>query len=219
MRKIISVICGAILLFAVIYTLVNFRKSAETFLNSNTVIIDPGHGGMDSGAVGQDGTLEKDINLDISLKLNDIFIKNGCQVYLTRQDDFEGQSWADYHKREDMENRLNIINEFPDTPVISIHQNSFPDEGCNGYRVYYSSNNEDSEALALGISKSLSELSGEYTEPVCNNEISLILSNSNNPTVLVECGFMSNPQELEKLNSNDYRLQIATAIYNGVINY
>jgi len=219
LKKIISFLCGAILIFAIIFTLVNYLKTEETFINSQTVIIDPGHGGMDSGAVGTDGTLEKNINLDISLKLNDIFIQNGYQVYLTRQDDFEGQSWADYHKRADMENRLSIINEFPHIPVISIHQNSFPDESCKGYRVYYSSNNENSESLALGISKSLSELFGEYSSPLCNNDISLILSNSYNPTVLVECGFMSNPQELENLNSNEYRLQIARAIYNGVINY
>lgn len=189
------------------------------------IIIDPGHGGPDGGAVGIDGAIEKYINLSISLKLRSFLLSSGFQVIMTREDDRtisdENCTTLRSMKTSDLHNRLKIANENPDAIFISIHQNIYTESYYSGAQVFYSQNNEESKYLAGIIQQDIIDmLQPENTRKIKPAQDNLyILYNVKSPAVLVECGFLSNYSECKKLQDDSYQNKIAFAIYYSVLQY
>ena len=217
------------------YLVTNVLNSAP-----KCIVIDPGHGGYDPGKVGIDNSLEKDINLSIALKLKDILEKNDYHVVMTRSEDIDYSNCGTGSKKtNDLNNRINIINETNPEVVISIHQNSFQDSSVSGAQVFYygttSSERDSSPAtgssisgdsynnshrLAVSIQNSLvTELDPANHRVAKNNTSYYMLKKTSHPAVIVECGFLSNPQEAKNLNDSAYQQKTAQAIYSGITNY
>lgn len=183
--------------------------------NSNIIYIDPGHGGSDGGCVGIDGTKEKDINLKISLYVRENLEKLGYVVKLTRTGDYDLSSDNSInHKREDMINRCNLLNN--GILFVSIHSNEYYDKSVNGAQVFYG--NKQSERLALNIQKVLEEMIGTKRNAM-EIEEKFLLTNTSTVGCIVEVGFLSNVKELKLLNTQDYQEKIAYAISIGIANY
>jgi len=188
------------------------------------IVIDPGHGGIDGGAVASDGTLEKDLNLAIAKDVAQILKYNGFRVILTRETDtMLGSGEAGKLKRADLNERLKIA-DAEGNVLVSIHMNKYPDSRPKGLQVYYSKNNADSQPLAEYIQSTVvATLQPQNKRKVkaAGSEI-FILNKATVPAVLIECGFLSNEEELSLLKSEDYQRQlssvIAAAIMNGTNN-
>ena len=186
-----------------------------------TIVIDAGHGGEDGGAIGLTGTLEKDINLDISKKLEFLFGLCGIDTVMTRTDDKllynEGQEGR--KKFFDLHNRVKIANSIDNAFLVSIHQNKFPIEKYHGLQVYYAENFSQSEVVAEAIQKNtVLFLQNDNKRQIkrAGKEI-FLLKNVNCPAVLVECGFLSNFEEENNLNNDEYRQKIATIIFSSIM--
>lgn len=186
--------------------------------NPPTIIVDAGHGDFDGGAIGYNNTIEKTLNLDIALKLRDILKAMGFNVIMTRTEDVstcdDNLNTIREKKRSDILNRLDLINSNPDALFISIHQNSFPQAQYSGTQIFYSTNNAKSKPLAQMIQTTIKEnLQPENDREIkpCDDSIYL-LYHSNNPSVLVECGFISNPEECIMLKEEEYQVKIAFLI-------
>ncbi len=185
------------------------------------IVIDAGHGANDPGKVGVNGALEKDINLALALKLKPLLENKGIQVVLTRDsDDILASEDSANKKREDMANRVRLITDANPVFTISLHQNSYPDASASGPQVFYYSGSEDGEALATCIQQSLCETLQPSTRRACkaNNDYYL-LRKTPTPTIIIECGFLSNPTEAALLTDNTYQDKLARAIYLGVCSY
>lgn len=202
-------------------------KSAEMVMSTEAeespviIVIDAGHGGSDPGKVGVSGTEEKDINLEIALKLRDELEKQGFEIVMTREEDtgLEDKG-AKSVKVSDLKNRVEIIEEARPAMAISIHQNSYTDSAVSGAQVFYYGNSAQGEALALALQESLIEnVDPSNTRAPKENESYYLLKNTSVPTVIVECGFLSNPAEEALLCDGDYQDQIVEAIYEGIVNY
>lgn len=189
------------------------------------IVLDAGHGGQDGGAVAQDGTQEQYINLDITLKLNEILIKDGYRTLLTRTDDNSihdaDAKTVREQKVSDIHNRLKIVEANPGCLFVSIHQNYYTESQYNGAQVFYSPNHSESSRLAQSIQESIvSSLQPENKRQIKESGSSIyILYHATEPAVLVECGFLSNPAETAKLNDESYRQQMAQAIADGIERY
>lgn len=193
---------------------------------SETVIIDPGHGGEDGGAVGGSIYFEKDINLAISQKLELILALHGINTDMTRRTDVSlGENTSDSlrkRKMVDLGKRVEKILENSNAVVISVHQNSFPqDARCSGAQVFYSGNNIKSELLAKKVQVCLKrgiDASNTRQEMLVDKNI-FLLKKIMCPAILVECGFLSNPNELTMLNNNAYQSRLALCIASGFFEY
>lgn len=197
------------------------EKGSETV----TVLIDPGHGGEDGGAVSSDGVVEKGINLAIANYLKELYTLSGCNVVMTRDDDTpmgdQNLPTLKERKRADMNARLDLYNSDDIDFVISIHQNKFTDSKYSGAQVFFAENNEKSEVLAECLRKAIVgflQPDNERELKKVSKEIYL-LNNCNNPAVLVECGFLSNAEETAKLITPEYQKQMAFSIYCGTLEY
>ena len=188
------------------------------------VLLDAGHGGEDGGAVGLNDIIEKDLNLPITLKLNDFLLALGYQTQLTRTTDTSIHDTAAAslreRKRSDIHNRFQMMQSLRGSDLfVSIHQNKFPESGPHGTQVFYSQNHPRSLILADAIQRSVVELlQSDNTRQVkpSGSEIYL-LHNAELPAVLVECGFISNPADAERLVTEEYQDQIAFAIACGIL--
>lgn len=196
-----------------------------TAQNVHTVIIDPGHGGFDGGASAVDGTVEKDINLQISQKICNLLKVNGFNVIMTREtdtgtEDDETDTIA-RRKKSDLSNRLQIMNDNPDAIFVSVHLNKFTTSAANGAQVFYSKNYKESYELANCVQEKIkSLLQPENTRVVKQGTNStFLLKNATVPTIIVECGFLSNKAELELLKKEEYQSKIAFAITNGIFDF
>ena len=189
-----------------------------------TIVIDAGHGGEDSGAISNDGNiLEKNINLNISLLLKDLFLTNGFDVVMTRDTDISlhNPNATSHKKHSDLQNRVDIFNSSQNNIVISIHQNKFTQEKYSGTQIFYSSNCDKSSALAEKVKSSVVTLLQPDNQRECKvagSEI-FVLNNARVPAIMVECGFLSNEAEAQKLNNNDYQSKLAYCIYLGFLEY
>ena len=189
-----------------------------------TVIIDAGHGGEDSGAV-VNGLIEKDINLPIALKLRDMLVASGYRVVMTRDSDISiydsTASTVREKKVSDMKNREKIINSSEKNILISIHQNKFEQSKYSGAQIFYSGNNENSVLLAEEIRKSVTSLLQPYNRRELKKDSGsiYILKKAKVPAIIVECGFLSNPEEGAKLADEKYQSEMAFAIYCGFLQY
>lgn len=198
---------------------------ADFFRKKGTIIVDAGHGGEDGGAVGVDGVLEKDINLSIALELEKCLKQNQFEVVMVRDSDVSvGDQSLDtiaQRKRSDTKARLRTVEEAGECILISIHQNHFSESKYSGAQVFYSPNRPESaelaEAIRQSIVGSLQPENRRENKPADKNIY--LMYNCPVPGVLVECGFLSNPEEAGKLAQERYQRDMAAAIYNGLIGY
>lgn len=183
-----------------------------------TVIIDPGHGGIDVGTVGIDGSLEKNINLSISLDLYDYLMVSGINTVLTRDGDYEVYKAGEKRTKSDLYNRMDFINSVPDSILISIHQNHFENEAEWGTQVWFSPNDEISPTLADKILQSVKKnIQPENKRENKESDNSYyILYKAQKPSVMVECGFVSNKNENNKLQDKEYQKDMAYSILAGI---
>lgn len=228
-KKLFS-ICLAVLLVAscifssVIFSDNSYTVSAEVTAKP-TIIIDAGHGGEDGGAMSESGLLEKDVNLDIALTLQKLFMQSGFKVIMTRTDDkaiYDSDATTLREKKvSDIHNRSDICNSDSNNIFISIHQNKFEQSKYSGTQMFYSVNNTSSSQLAENIRTAVTGLLQNDNNRQCKptTDDVYILKNATVPAVLVECGFLSNPQEEALLATQEYRNQMAFAIFTGFLEY
>ena len=190
-----------------------------------TVIIDAGHGGEDGGAIGIDKkTLEKDVNLSVSMYLGKLLESDGINVIYTRTEDvllYDRNVDYDGRKKSlDLRARLDIAEQNPGAVFVSVHMNSFGDPKYSGMQVYYSDSAEDGRILAETLQKMARFLSptNERMIKKANSSIYL-LDRAPGTAVLVECGFLSNYEECSLLSTEDYQKKVAFAIYRGIMDY
>lgn len=185
------------------------------------IVIDAGHGASDPGKVGVNGALEKDINLAIARKLSGIFENKGYKVVMTRDsDEILADKNATNQKREDMVGRVKVIEEAEPFLTISIHQNSFSNAAVCGPQVFYYAESPQGKDIATAVQASLDKILAPESprKTKANNEY-YMLKKTPTPTVIVECGFLSNDREAELLVSELYQDKVARAIYFGVQDY
>ncbi|SFM34546.1 N-acetylmuramoyl-L-alanine amidase [Paenibacillus sp. 1_12] len=192
-------------------------------LSGKTIALDPGHGGPDGGAESKDGTIEKDINLNIALHLRDYLQEAGAIVVMTREDDKDlaDSTTKGYSKRktEDLMNRAQFINQKKADLFLSVHVNSIPSVKWSGAQTFYYPNHKDSIVLATFIQEELKtnlNNTDRIAKPVGNV---FLLKTLQMPSALIEVGFLSNPAEAEKLKSRNYQKKLSAAIYQGVLRY
>lgn len=227
MKKVLFIFFSVFLVVSVL--ILNEIKLASTSKliedNIPVIIIDAGHGGEDGGAVATDGTNEKVLNLDIALKLNDILTTMGYKTQMVRITDISIHNEIANTLREkkvsDIRNRTAIMQEYENCLYISIHQNKYDDSRIWGAQTFYSPNYEASKTLAQFIQTSISK----QIQPDNNRQIKesgtgiYVLYNATKPAVMVECGFISNPNELSQLKTEEYQSKMAFSIMSGIINY
>ena len=194
-------------------------KNAES--EKPCIVLDAGHGGVDPGKVGADNILEKDLNLSIVYKLKPLFENKGFRVVLTRKDD---KVLADSNSKnvnvEDLHNRVALITETNPVMTICIHQNSFPDSSVSGPQVFFFDQSPEGEEIAATIQESLNTTLNPPKPRVSkSNNDYYILKKTPTPTVIVECGFLSNEVEAKNLTDEAYQQKLARAIYQGACNY
>lgn len=190
-----------------------------------TVIIDAGHGGEDGGAVGVNRVLEKDLNLTVALQLSDLLRVAGVPVILTRTEDrmlYGEEGNRKGRKKEfDLKNRLRVAKEHPDAIFVSIHMNNFPEAKYHGLQVYYAGRTEGSRALAEAIQRAVvSSLQPENKREVQEATSAIyLLDGAVGRAVLVECGFLSNPEECARLCEKDYQKRLCFSLFCGIMEY
>ena len=192
-------------------------------LSGKTIVIDPGHGGPDGGAVGSDQTSEKDIALQVSKKLRDYLQQAGALVYLTREEDKdladENTKGLSRRKSEDIRNRLDFVHDKNADLFISVHLNAIPSTKWKGAQTFYYPKYDESRHLAKMIqAEIIRNLENTDRAALAINNMYL-LKHMEIPGALVEIGFLSNEEEREQLKLDDYQLQVAASIYEGVLRY
>lgn len=203
---------------------IKFSVSTDTVKTLPTLIIDAGHGGEDGGAVSDNGVLEKDLNLLIANDTADLLFLFGFDVTKTRNDDISLSTDEDtvrFRKVADMKKRLEIFNSSENNVVISIHQNKFTESKYYGTQIFYSPNNDKSKTLAKNIKFSVKCLLQPENERECKEADSgiYLLKNTDKPAVIVECGFISNYEECQKLLTDSYQKQMSYSIVAGFLDY
>ena len=221
MKKIMKIVSIMMISFLVLN--ISFLKvNAEE--NNKVIVIDPGHGGIDGGAKSENGVIEKDINLSISLKTKAALESKGYKVIMTRSEDVglytEGKKVRE-KKIEDLGNRVKIKKENKCDAFISIHQNMFPQKNCKGAQVW-SANNEPSQKLGKIIQQKFKEEDDQNNKreaKVAKKEYKILNDGYEGASVIVECGFLSNPEECELLGKEDYQNKIANTLANAIDEY
>ena len=187
-------------------------------LNRINIVIDAGHGGIDAGTIGVDGAKEKDINLNIALKLYDFARVSGINATLIRTGDYQYYRKGDDTKRSDLYNRMDCINSVHNSTLVSIHQNHFENEKEHGMQIWYSPNDDKSPVLAdsiLDVTKKFLQPDNQRLNKKSDSAYYL-LHKAKVPSVMVECGFMSNTKENSDLQNNDYQNKLAYLIMLGL---
>lgn len=177
------------------------------------VVVDPGHGGSDPGKVGINKVLEKDLNLQIATKVKALLEKQGISVIMTREDE-KGLAES---KVEDLKERVNIINKTKPVLAVSIHQNSYTSEGIHGAQVFYYSHSAVGEKAAKTMQEALLMADADNRRQAKANDTYYMLKKTKAPIIIVECGFLSNSQEAEKLITEEYQNTMAEAICKGIL--
>lgn len=190
-----------------------------------TIILDAGHGGMDGGCVSYNGVSEKGINLNIMLNLKAMLEAYGYEVLVTRDSDKsihdEGITGLSEQKKSDMKNRLDIFNSCDNAIALSIHQNQYTDSRYNGAQMFYSETNSDSVNLALCLQQAFVD----NIQPENEREVKLtgddlyLIYYAEVPSVMIECGFLSNPEEADLLMTESYQKKVAFTIFKGINDY
>ena len=186
-----------------------------------TIVLDAGHGGIDPGKVGINNALEKDINLSIVKKLQALLEEEGFPVYLTREtDQLLAPLNSSSQKKDDMIARIEMITDINPFFTISIHQNSFTDPSVSGPQVFYYKDSEASATMAHVLQDALNlQLNPAKHRAPQTNQNYYLLTRTPTPTVIVECGFLSNPSEADLLAQETYQEKVAHAIFLGILSY
>nr|WP_294494845.1 N-acetylmuramoyl-L-alanine amidase [uncultured Mediterraneibacter sp.] len=226
MRRKLGDVAAIIALAAIIWVCHLFSTFLESYIDTGyiaketskftqgepTIILDPGHGGIDAGKTGVNGAQEKEINLKIAMKIKTILSEEGLSTVMTRIDD---ERLAE-SQVEDLKARTDIMNAQNPSLVVSIHQNSYHDEGVSGAQVFYHSKSEEGQLAAQAIQEQLNKINPDNTKKIKANDTYYILKNTDVPVVIVECGFLSNYEEAEKLSDEAYQQTVAEAIAEGI---
>lgn len=227
MKKTVTVssiicICLSVIVIALcISSAINGSIPVNTTSQGSRVnlVIDAGHGGIDAGTIGINGEKEKDVNLSIAKKLYDFASVSGYSCFLVRDGDYLVYKDGDDKKRSDLYNRFDYINSVNNSVLISIHQNHFENEAEWGTQIWYSPNDETSSILADCILKSVKNNIQDQKDNKRENKKSdnsyYLLYKAKVPSVMVECGFMSNIKENNNLQDNNYQNQMAYSIMLG----
>ncbi|MGM9834620.1 MAG: N-acetylmuramoyl-L-alanine amidase [Bacilli bacterium] len=214
MKRIYYVLFAIITFFLVI--IFAYAKYNNNVLKGLVFVIDPGHGGKDAGTSFQK-LEEKDINLDLSLKLKEELVSKGATVYLTRNDDYDlSYPEADRRKKSDFDNRINYINNSNADMYFSIHINYLSDSRYSGPQVFYNVKDKD---LAESIQKSLNDKVNASRDAKKISQNYYMYRKLNISGVLIECGFISNAKERKLLVDENYQEKLVSGIVDGVISY
>ncbi len=230
MKRYFNIIFLLFLCFACVISSNQFQTvmNLETKLSSDsslrkpvTIVIDPGHGGRDPGKVGVNNALEKDVNLVIAMKLKNLLEQNDIKVIMTRTEDVGLYSEDDSNKkRADLNARVKTIQDSKADLAISIHQNSFTEEYVKGAQVFYHSESEQGKILAQilqsQIVKTIADGNHRKEKPNSNY---YMLTKTDCPLVIVECGYMSNIREAALLLDENYQEKMAYAIHLAIMRY
>ena len=227
-KKILMIVIGIFCFSAIMCT--NIKQVEESILTSSTpvtekvVVLDAGHGKPDEGAQGVEGVTEEKTNLEIVLKLQKLLEESGATVILTRSDenaiyDLDKTTLREM-KVSDIKNRGKIGNEASADICVSIHLNKGDSSAYNGWQTFYKKNDEKGKCLATFIQNELKETIKVENKRTAH-EISgiYLVDNVEIPITIVECGFLSNPQEAKKLLTDEYQNELAWGIYSGILNY
>lgn len=228
MYKRILIVLGILVIGSIAF-LVLVKKDKSITVNSTAVtrrviVLDAGHGCPDFGAKAEDGTTEEYINLQIALKLQRLLEQSGAIVVLTRSDE-NGIYGSDANtirekKISDIHNRVELGNGEDVDCVVSIHLNKFEDSKYSGWQSFYQEKNEDSKTLAEDIQESIKDVTGVENNRIAHSIKDIyLMDHIDNPTVIVECGFLSNVEELERLKTDEYQEKLAFGIYIGMQRY
>lgn len=196
-------------------------SSVEAQAGKRRVVIDAGHGGDDPGKVGINGANEKDVNLEIARLVKQYLEMSDVEVVMTRESD-AGLNDADASNKkvQDMKRRIALIEETAPALTVSIHQNSYPEEYVHGAQVFYYTGSTQGQHLAEHIQGQLVErVDPENKRQVKANDSYYLLKKTGVPIVIVECGFLSNSAEAERLCSPEYQQRVAWAIHMGILEY
>lgn len=198
------------------------RSTVSSQSSTSVILLDAGHGGADGGAEASDGTMEKDINLSVTLSLGPLLHIMGYEVHYTRTDDrsvyTEGTTLRE-QKVSDMKYRLSQA-ETADL-TVSIHQNQFSIAKYSGAQIFFSPNHADSKRLAESLRESVVSLLQPENTRQCKaaDDTIFLLHNATRPAVIAECGFLSNPQELSLLKQPEYQRKMAFSLFDGIVQY
>ena len=198
--------------------LVNASKDMS---ENKVILVDAGHGGVDSGMVGVDGLKEKGINLKIAQKLKSVLTKKGFTVVMTREED-KGlyEENTQNMKAQDLQNRIALIREYAPVLSVSIHQNSYSDPQVRGPQVFFYEDSEEGKKLALAIQEKMNqELNVSRPRVAKGNKTYYLLKRSEGVINIVECGFLTNQEEAELLKQEDYQQKVAQSIADGINEY
>ena len=205
----------------------NLNKTVLTMsvpVTNRTIIIDAGHGGEDGGAVSSNGVSEAQINLNIALKLQNLLEQSGATVVLTRSDenaiyDIDKKTLRQ-KKNSDLKNRVKIGNTSSADIFVSIHLSKIDQSQYYGWQTFYKNGNEQGKKLATCIQNNLNEAIQKENKrtPLKISDV-YIIKNVEIPTTIVECGFLSNPEEEKQLQTDEYQNKLAWGIYNGIMDY
>lgn len=231
-RKRISLILMCLLLgiFAYSYEATKISVNEETQVTTATpasgkvIVVDAGHGVPDEGAESSRGTTEAETNLKIALKLQNLLEQSGCTVILTRSDenaiyDLDKNTLKE-KKISDIRNRVKIGNNSAADIFVSIHLNKIPQEQYWGWQCFYNSKNEKSSNLAKKIQSNLNDAIQKDNKRVAMKlDTVYIMKHVEIPISIVECGFLSNPEEEQQLLDEEYQNRLAWGIFNGIVDY
>ena len=227
-KRSIRIFVFSIFVFALGFAFISDKKESVPTVtlpvSGKTIVIDAGHGKPDEGAESSRGTTEAETNLKIALKLQNLLEQSGCSVVLTRSDenaiyDIDAKTLRQ-KKISDIHNRVKIGNESSADIFVSIHLNKIPQQQYDGWQTFYNAQNADGQKLAVSIQKSLNAAIQKENNRVAKSiENIYIVKHVEIPTTIVECGFLSNPDEEKLLLDDEYQNRLAWGIYNGIIDY
>lgn len=226
-RKKIIFLSSAIIL-SIFFSSTNIQNNltpvSSTPISNHTIILDAGHGNPDGGAVGQDSSIESDLNLDIVLKLQKLLEASNCTVILTRSDEngiYESTAETIREKKvSDMKNRVDIANNSNAELFVSIHMNKLPQTKYSGWQTFYKNKDDTSKKIAENIQTSLNYfIKKENSRTIKSISGIYLTKNVEIPLVIVECGFLSNEEENKLLQTDNYQNELAWSIYIGIMDY
>ena len=202
----------------------NYVETVSLPVSGKTIVIDAGHGVPDEGAQSSNGTTEAETNLKIALKLQNLLEQSGSSVVLTRSDenaiyDIDTKTLRQ-KKISDIKNRVKIGNESQADIFVSIHLNKIPQSQYYGWQTFYKEGSEEGKKLAESIQPNLNEAIQRENNRVAKTIDNVyIIKHVEIPTTIVECGFLSNPEEEKMLLEDGYQNKLAWGIYNGIIDF